>query len=194
VETANIPANSVTVAGKRMPLPVKIRFSINILIILVFAAAAREATDFVSVSRYLPQYAGTAGALIGVMLLIIDVTKYRRVGLLKADEAIGDSIFAFADAGSATEMRAKERETVRRALEIWGYLFGFLALIAMVGLTVGTAVWLAVILRFLTKFPLRKVLISVVVVVTALQIIRSGMNLIFPTYFLEQWVTLDFPM
>lgn len=186
--------NIQTPAKRRMPLPTRIRFTLNVLIIIIFAAAAWEAGDFVAVSRYLPQSITTAGALIGMLLLAIDWTKYRKVGLLKADEAIGDSIFASDEDGSAEETRRHEREVIGRALVIWGYLFLFLGLIALVGLTVGTFLWLLIVLRNLSKFTWRQTLISVIAVVGGIQLIRSGMNLIFPTYFLEQWVTLDFRM
>lgn len=186
--------DSPTRTKRRMPVPVRIRFTLNVIIVLMFAAAAWEARDFVSVSRFMPQYMSTAGAIIGVLLLAIDWTKYRKVGLLKADEAIGDSIFAVDDDGQSDEARLLERAAIRRALEIWGYLFLFVGLIAVVGLTAGTAIWLVLVLRFLPKFTWRQTLVSVVAVVGGIQLIRSGMNLIFPTYFIEQWVTLDFRM
>lgn len=186
--------NSQTPTKRRMPLPVMIRFTLNLILITVLAAAALEAREFVTVSRFMPQSIATAGSLIGVLLLAIDWTKYRKVGLLKADEAIGDSIFASDEDGTAEDERQNERKVIGRALVVWGYLFLFLGLIAVVGLTIGTALWMTLVLRNLSEFTWRQVIISVIVVSGSIQLIRSGMNLIFPTYFLEQWVTLDFRM
>ena len=184
--------NSQTPTKRRMPVPVRIRFTLSLILITVLAAAALEAREFVTVSRYMPQTIATAGALIGVLLLAIDWTKYRKVGLLKADEAIGDSIFAYDGDATAEDERQHERKIIGRALVIWGYLFLFLGLIAVVGRTTGTVLWMTLILRNLSKFTWRQVIISVIVISGSIQLIRSGMNLIFPTYYLEQWVSLDF--
>lgn len=175
-----------------MPLPVKIRFILNILIVVIFTYLAWDALSFIRVSRYLPLSAGLAGAVLGIALLVVDAAKYRKTGLLKADEAIGDSIFAVRDASRSEEAVAAERDVVRRAVEIWAYLLAYVGLIALAGLTVGTAVWLVIVLRFLSRFSLLRVVVSVVAVGIALQLIRNGMNLLFPDYYLARWITLDF--
>lgn len=136
----------------------KLSIVFSLLVIALFCWAALEAQQFRELARFFPFYISIMGAIIVFAELLLQIRRQNR----------------------SIKLKRPIHENLPMALKYLLVIIGFLVLIYIFGIFVGTAIYLFGFLYFETKFGLVKSIISVVIVVAVIMFFGNVMNLYWP--------------
>ena len=197
-----------------MSFQTKLRFGFNIMLLVAFATMAYNALEFQRLARYMPLFAASACFVLMIVLIIVDLVKYRKLGFVAADETIGtatlartateeleitDEALEEAATGESSvdvqerkeakeaELRAREKAAMRRVWTIWAWILGYVAGIYLVGLMVATPAFLISYLWLQAKASWKTIIIGTVVMMVGLRVMIMALNLVLPDYLAQDW-------
>jgi hypothetical protein len=136
----------------------KLSIIFSILVFAIFGLAALEAQNFRELARFFPFYIAIMGAIVVLADLIVQLR--RRSKSKKPEKALHENLPA--------------------ALKYLLIIIGYLVLIYIFGIFIGTAIYLFCFLYFETKFGLIKSIISVAIVIGFIMLFGDVMNLYWP--------------
>lgn len=182
------------------------------MLLVAFAVMAYTALDFQRLARYMPLFAASACFVLMIVLILVDATKYRKLGFVAADETIGtatlartaqeelnivDEALEEATAGESqvdvqerredkqAAMRATEKLALRRVWTIWAWILGYVLGIYVIGIMVATAAFLVLYLWNQAKAGWKTIVIGTVTMLAGLQAMIIALNLVLPSYLLQ---------
>lgn len=184
-----------------MLLQDRIRFGFSFLLLLLFAYTGYEALDFAPLSRYLPFTASMVAILMMTFSILVDIGTFRREGRVAIADVFATSSMAVAikqeDAKEDAEQGRgegvdesfrgpkTEREAILGSFYVMGWIFGYFAGIAIIGLTVATLLYLGLYLAREAKASWKLNVIGNAAVLVGLNILREALNLEWPPYLLK---------
>lgn len=143
----------------------KVSLVFSVALFLLFCWTAMETQNFRELARFFPYYISILGAILTLIDIIIKVVKMRRE---KSSEVLHQNIPG----------------VIKYSLIICAYLL----LIYLVGIVIGTAIFLFSFLYFEAKLGIVKTTISVAVVVAGIIVFGDVMNLYWPRSFLDGFI------
>ena len=197
-------------ADGKMPLQTKMRFGFVVFLILLFAYASYEAWSFTRLARYLPLTVSLLALVVMLVGLYIDVVAYRRTGMVAGSDVPSTAALAGAEMKEkALEHQAEGKEldleelgleeledprlgaieppmeVLKRAGVVFGWMLGYIAGIAVIGLMASTTVYLIGYLRIEAKASWKIQFIGTGAILVGLTTMRILLNLEWPDYLLE---------
>lgn len=188
-----------------MLLQDRIRFAFSFLLLLLFIYTGYESIDFRPLARYLPFGASVVAATMMAFSILIDVSTFRRTGRVAFGDVADTAAIAVAveqeDAAAEGEASKEFRgprtqaEAILRSFGVLGWVFAYVAGIAIVGLMVATPIYLFAYLLREARTSLRFAIIGNTLVLLLLTTMREALNLRWPPYLLQDRIdTLMAPL
>lgn len=197
-------------ADGKMPLQSKMRFGFVTFLVLLFTYTTWQSFSFDSLARFLPLSVSVLALITMLFGLYVDVRTYRRTGMVAGADVPTTASLAGAEAkeialeedaeGHEVDLEAMglddERmgeieppfEVLKRAGVVFGWMMGYIVGIAIVGLMVATAIYLAGYLRLQAKVGWKLQIIGPIAILIGLTTMRILLNLEWPDYLLESTV------
>ena len=156
-----------------MPLS-RVRVAFDLLVLAFFAYIFYASLDFRSLAGYFPGTVAALAMVLGVMNLIVDLVRMRRTGtVVEQDE---DSTATVRESDDPAERRRLTLRTVR----VLAWVFGFVAIIWVVGMVVAVPVFLLAFFLLDERTSIRFAVIAAVVSTGALILATDVMGLRWP--------------
>lgn len=179
-----------------MLLQDRIRFAFSFLLLLLFIYTAYESLDFRPLARYLPLGASVVAATMMLFSILVDVATFRRTGRVAVGDVSDTSSVAIAadqevaaeeGESAPTEFRGPrtQSEAILRSFGVMGWVFAYVAGIAVVGLMVATPIYLFTYLRREAKASWKLTIIGNAAILLLLTVMREALNLRWPPYLLQ---------
>lgn len=164
----------------------RVRLGFDLALVVVVATATWQAQGFSAEARWFPLYVGVAGTALALANLARDLVRYRaghdivasqdlEAGLRELAAGTGDEA-----AGDEDAARGESRPGPSTALSWLAMLLGYVALIAVLGYILATAVWLPLFLRLKSRRSVPFTVVSTVVAVVVLIGLGVYVNVNFP--------------
>lgn len=190
-----------------MPLQTKMRFAFQLFLLALFAYTGWQALDFASLARYLPLTVSILAFITMLVGLVTDVWAYRRTGVVAAGEVPETAAMHGAEKAELTLQKKAEAKhgtvedvaqeadvdhplaVARRSLEMFGWILGYVAGIWVLGVMAATAIFLLTYLWFQARAGWKLSVFGTVLVLAGLTVMRIALNLEWPDYLLESFLT-----
>lgn len=153
------------------------------VILLALAAAAYVAWGYPRLARNFPFAAASVGVALSATLLALDVRRVRCSGHAIEPAGKGQSMLLRLDIdGTFDDETTVESSVFARRLAIYlGTLLGYVALVRIVGVYAGSALFLILFLRFIAKVRTRYAVLSAVLTVAVLMGFQEVVDLRWPS-------------
>lgn len=145
----------------------KVSLVFSVFVFLLFCWVAIEALSFRELARFFPFYISIIGAILMFIDIIVTVVK-----MMKNRERSNEPL----------------HENLPVAFKYLIIIVSYLVLIYLVGIFVGTAIYLFAFLYFETRLGLLKTTISVALVVAGIMVFGDVMNLYWPKSLLDGFI------
>lgn len=179
-----------------MPLQTKMRLTVGVLMVLLFAWTGWQALEFARLASYMPLGMSGLGVVLGVIAVATDVLNWKRQGLVASVD-----VPETAALHGAEEMELKIRQgevevggpdtptdprrIALRSGAMFAWILGYVFLIWLVGIVAASAVFLIAYLRFVARSSWRLPLLGTAVILSGMWILRTLLNLRWPDYLLQ---------
>lgn len=155
----------------------RLRLCFGIFVLCVLAFAAFEAWDFSRRARYMPLYVSVAGIALSFLLIAFELWRSRAAGDRTTRRGVAIEDLAAEDIFSPEEERHRLKVTSYYFL----WMIGYVCLIALVGLPVASALFLALFLRIESRAKLPTIALCVGGMLAGLLTLTHLMNLRWPS-------------
>lgn len=166
-------------SGARLAAWLRTGFVVMVLLLALFAVWS--AGDFRRAARLFPQYGGGALALLCILELIRQFLRRRVLS------PAGDGALNTADIGLDADEASPEGW--KRSLAVMGWVLGYMALIALIGIPLATALFVPAILWARFRAPLWIAVLLVAGLWALMWALRVGLALRLPS----GWLIGSFP-
>lgn len=154
-----------------------LRIGFDVTVLAVFTYAMLEATSFSRVARYMPLYVSVAGMAASLLLLLLDLRRALVTRGAGVRWSAGIEDYESVDTIDLANENAKLRRTGFYLL----WVFGYVGLVALIGLPIASVLFLAVFLRLDARMGWIGTGLSVVGLVIALLLLAHFVALRWPT-------------
>jgi hypothetical protein len=155
-----------------MMLRARLRIGLDVVILLLFVYGAIEALSFSARAQYMPLYVSVAGAVLCALLLVLD---YRRI--LRGAGPMSRNVEDYDD---PEETQEDDETRIGLAAYYLAWMTGYIVLVALVGLPLGSAVFVASFLLIDARMSLLGTAIGVAALIGCMVAISHFMHLRWP--------------
>lgn len=154
-----------------------LRLGFSLVILCLFAYAGMEALDFSRRARYMPLYISVAGFTLSMLLVLRELWRMRTADGSSTASGVAIEDLASEDLFSPQEERQRLRTTSYYLL----WMFGYVALIALVGLPAASALFLGAFLLIEARMKVLATALSVAAMVGGILVLTHLMHLRWPS-------------
>lgn len=154
----------------------RLRLAFGVSLACLFAYTGYEALSFSRLARYLPLYVSVAGFGLALVVVASDLLRLRLEARGQARRAQESESAAVEGWDSSGEQPAD----FARAAYFFSWILGYVGLVALLGLPVASALFLALFLRLVARLSLLAIVAGVAGVLAALLLMTHFMSLRWP--------------
>ena len=153
----------------------RLRFGFDLAILAVFVYAAIDAASFSALARYMPLYVSCAGIFLSLVNLGADVWRLRGASTPGGFHWTSPEDYVDPAAGPG------EAELFQRQFYYLGWIFGYVALIALTGILAATTLFTVAFLRREARMRWGWIFVSLAIVLATLIGFSELLNLRWPS-------------
>jgi len=155
----------------------RLRLGFSLVVLCLFAYAGLEALDFSRRARYMPLYVSVAGFTLSALLVFLECWRMRTAAGRGTRRGVAIEDLAAEDLFSPEEERHRLKTTAYYLL----WMVGYVAMIALVGLPVASALFLGAFLLVEARMRPLATALSVAAMLAGLLVLTHLMHLRWPS-------------